>query len=213
MLGGRSLIYVIGIGPGHPDYLLPAAEKAAQKCQVLVGGQRALALFDKISCQRFQVTGNLVQLKDFISNNLSEGRSIGVLVSGDTGFYSLLPFLRKNFPETKLEVIPGISSLQLAFARAGLAWQEATLISVHGRPLELVDTDPGQLLGLLTGKENSPSIIAQYFLKHGPNRRVWLGNNLSYANEVVLETDLESLALDESTFPNAVLIIMPTEEN
>jgi precorrin-6B methylase 1 len=79
--------------------------------------------------------------------------------------------------------------------------------------LELVDTDPGQLLGLLTGKENSASIIAQYFLKHGPNRRVWLGNNLSYANEVVLETDLESLALDESTFLNAVLIIMPTEEN
>ncbi|HZW83099.1 MAG TPA: precorrin-6y C5,15-methyltransferase (decarboxylating) subunit CbiE [Candidatus Deferrimicrobium sp.] len=207
------MIYVIGIGPGHPDYLLPAAENAAQKCQVLVGGQRALALFDKLSCQRFQVTGNLIQLKDFLRNNLSKDRNIGVLVSGDTGFYSLLPFLRKNFPETRLEVIPGISSLQLIFARAGLAWQEANLTSVHGRPLALVDTDPGQLLGLLTGKENSPNIIAQYLLKHGPNRRVWLGNNLSYPDEVVLETDLTSLALDESTYLNAVLIIMPTEEN
>ncbi len=204
---------MIGIGPGSPDYLLPAAEKAARRCQVLAGGPRALELFNDVCCEKFQVSGDLDQLTEFLQINLTKGGNIGVLVSGDSGFYSLLPFLRRTFPTTRIEVVPGISSLQLAFARAGLAWQEATLTSVHGRPLEIINTNPRQLTGLLTGKQNSPRNVAGYFLEHGPNRRVWLGNNLCYPDEVWLKTDLTSLATNQTEYPNAVLIIMPAEES
>ena len=40
-------IIVAGIGPGHPDYMLPAAARAIREAQVLVGGRRALAQFEQ----------------------------------------------------------------------------------------------------------------------------------------------------------------------
>ena len=212
------MIYIIGIGPGHPDYLLPAASKAAAKCQVLAGGQRALDLFPGENREKFLVTGNLLELKLFLQHKLAEGLNIGVLVSGDPGFYSLLPYIRKNFPKEKLEVIPGISSLQLGFARATLAWQGAKLISAHGRDLDSAWLDEGKSLGILTGKDNTPQKIAAFILAQANGNSVYnkgkafIGNNLSYPNEVWLETRLQELAEDRNDYQNAVLLVIPAEE-
>lgn len=205
------MIYVIGIGPGHPDYLLPAAVNAADKCQVLAGGKRALALFPNPKWDKYLVTGDLQNFKHYLNKSLAAGGNIGILVSGDPGFFSLLPFIKNNFPAEKLEIIPGISSVQFAFARAGIPWQGARLSSAHGRPLDQIDPDPHTLLGTLTGKENSPQAIAAYLLAHGPNRKAWVGDNLSYAGECWRETTLESLAKDGQSYLNAVLIVLPVE--
>lgn len=207
------MLYVIGIGPGDPDYILPAALKTAAGCPVLVGGKRALALFPDGQQERFLVTGDLDGLRNFLQQRLREGKDVAVLVSGDPGFYSLLGFLRKNFSAEKLQVIPGISSLQLAFARAGLAWQQAELSSVHGRSITEVNPDPGALLGLLTGKDNPPRKIAAHLLAQGPNRRVLLANNLSYPDELCFETDLQTLTRDDAPYDNAVILVMPAEED
>ncbi len=207
------MLYVIGIGPGDPDYILPAALKTAGKCQALAGGKRALALFLEGEQERYQVTGDLEGLKNFLLLKLEEGKDVAVLVSGDPGFYSLLGFLRKHFAAEALEVIPGISSLQLAFARAGLAWQQAELGSVHGRSLAEIDPAPGVLLGLLTGKDNPPQKIAAHLLSKGPNRRVFLANNLSYPGELCFKTDLHTLTRDDAAYDNAVVLVMPVEED
>ncbi len=206
------MLYVIGIGPGDPDYVLPVAFKTAGKCQVLAGGKRALALFPGGQQERFRVTGDLEDLKNFLRQRLEEGKDVAVLVSGDPGFYSLLGFLRKNFAAEALQVIPGVSSLQLAFARAGLAWQQAELGSVHGRSLAHINPEPGVLLGLLTGKDNQPQKIAAHLLTKGPNRQVFLANNLSYPDELWLETDLHTLTRDDASYDNAVVLIMPAKE-
>lgn len=206
-------MYVIGIGPGDPDYLLPAATKAVSKCQVLVGGSRALNLFPDRGQERLLVTADLSGLKRFLQERLEAGKNVAVLVSGDPGFYSLLPFLKKSFPTEPLEVIPGISSLQAAFARAALPWQGSSLQSAHGRPLTEIDTDQASLLGLLTGKDNTPQRIAAYLLEQGPNRRAFVGDNLSYSQEIWLETDLQELAASVMTYANAVVIVLPWEED
>lgn len=207
------MLYVIGIGPGHPDYLLPAAVKATKKCQVLVGGSRALDLFPGDGREKYLVTGDLVGLRSYLRDRLAEGKVVGVLVSGDPGFYSLLPFIKQNFPAEPLQVIPGISSLQMAFARASHPWQNANLLSVHGRPLAEINADPGALLGLLTGKDNTPQRVAVYLLEKGPNRKVFVGDNLSYAQEKWLETDLAKLAAVATDYHNAVVMVMPAEED
>lgn len=53
-----------------------------------------------------------------------------VMVSGDPGFYSLLPWLKKKFPSAPVEVIPGISSVQAAFCLIGEAWQGGSWLSL-----------------------------------------------------------------------------------
>lgn len=204
------MIYVIGIGPGHPDYLLPAAVEAAKSCQVLVGGKRALTLFQDGNWERFQVTGDLEALRQFMRVKLANQSDIGVLVSGDPGYYSLLPYIKRNFPSAEIKVIPGISSLQVAFSRAGIPWQDAQLGSAHGRSLTEMEINPEGVLGLLTGSgENSPQGIAANLLKQGPNRSVLLGNNLAYPDEVWLETDLAQLAGDSAVYSNAVMLVLP----
>ncbi|MDA8440992.1 MAG: precorrin-6y C5,15-methyltransferase (decarboxylating) subunit CbiE [Peptococcaceae bacterium] len=207
------MIYVIGIGPGDVDYLVPAAVKAVHKCTALAGGERALAMFNGDGWRKFRVTGELEQLRQYIASELALNTNLGILVSGDPGFYSLLPFIRKHFPAAAIEVVPGISSLQVAFCRAGMVWQNAKLTSVHGRALTTLPTDPAQLLGLLTGAgSNSPQGIATYLLAQGPNRVVFLGENLTYAEEKWCKVDLEQLAVQSCVYGNAVLIVLPAEE-
>ena len=80
-------IRVIGIGPGSPDSLLPAAAKAIDEAQVLVGGRRALGQYAKIdgSQKTFPITGDIPAVLAFIRQELAE-HDVGVMVSGDPGY-------------------------------------------------------------------------------------------------------------------------------
>ena len=56
-----------------------------------------------------------------------------VLVSGDAGLYSMLGLLTRRFGRERLRVIPGVSSLQAFCARLSIPWQNAKILSAHGR--------------------------------------------------------------------------------
>lgn len=203
------MIRILGIGPGSPQWLPEAIEQEAAQCGVLVGGVRALDLFPGFRGEKVRIGRDLQPAIQAIAQALAEEKQVGVLVSGDPGFYSMLPLIQRSFPEVPLRVLPGISSLQFAFARAGIPWQEAELRSVHGRALESLPLNPGKALGLLTGGENTPQRIAGYYCSYGFNPRISLGNALSYPDEQWLETNAQELKDSETDYPNAVLIIHP----
>ncbi len=89
-----------------------------------------------------------------------------VLASGDPLFYGIGSYLVKQIGSENIEVFPYVSSIQLAFARCGESWQDAQLISLHGRSiLGLVQKiDGSRKVGLLTDEVNTPSAIAKYLL-------------------------------------------------
>ena len=64
-----------------------------------------------------------------------EPGDVVVLASGDPGFFGVLRLLREHAPADALEVLPAVSSVTLAFARAGLPWDDAVVVSAHGRDL------------------------------------------------------------------------------
>ena len=101
-------IIVAGIGPGHPDYMLPAAARAIREAQVLVGGRRALAQFAREGQRTMAVTGDITAVMQFIREALATSYVV-VMVSGDPGYYSLLDALRRHFPAACIRVIPGLS--------------------------------------------------------------------------------------------------------
>jgi len=189
--------YVAGIGPGSRDYLLPITERKAEKADVLIGGPRALALFSKLKKEKYKITANLAKIKNYIRNNYRE-KKILVLVSGDPGLYSLLNYLLRHFAAEKIEVIPGVSALQLGFARAKLAWQDARFISLHGsRDLEQLfeAVTEGEKVGLFTDKEFPPDKIAQHLVEQGlEDKRGFVAEDLSYSSERTVDKNLAQLA-------------------
>jgi len=207
------LLKVIGIGPGRPEWLPPAITELVKHCEILIGGSRALQLFPNFTGQQCCLTGDLASSVEVIRNALLEERVVGVLVSGDPGFFSFLPRLKKEFSEEKIDVYPGISSLQFAFARAELPWQEATFASVHGRALSVLPEVIIHPTAVLTGGENSPQKIAQHYLDHGDNPRISIGNALAYPEEFWATMDAKHLAQEKTLLKNAVVILYPMQIN
>lgn len=192
-------IIVAGIGPGHPDYMVPIARQVIAGAKVLVGGRRALAQFaqPEHSGQRtMAVTNDIPAVLDFIHRQL-ERQDVVVMVSGDPGYYSLLDAIRRVFPAKVIGVIPGISAMQLAFARLALPWHEARLVSFHGRrpAAEAIRYTAGTMLGVLTDGQCNSQTIPAILMEHG-----WPGTaivhicaRLSYEDE-----SIETMTLNEA---------------
>jgi len=187
-------IYVLGVGPGAPAYILPAVHTRVQRCQVLVGGSRNQALFPEYPGERVEIGREVGPLLDYIEAEY-RSRQVGVLVSGDPGLFSLLQPLRRRFSAESLEVVPGISALQYLFARLGLPWHHAAVISLHGREEDaLVQTvRDHDLVGIFTDRKETPGRICRQLQQAGiGERRVYVGENLSYPEEKIIRTTLSA---------------------
>ena len=203
-------IIVVGIGPGSPDYILPVASRIIAQAKVIVGSQRALTAFAPSHATSKVIDNDLNGVLDFITKALMD-KDVVVMVSGDPGFYSFLATLRARFSSECITVIPGISSIQLAFARISEIWQNAVLISMHGRQAKDIDLNycPDKKLGILTDYEQNPLYIAKVLREHGwpSSAKVWLCANLSYENERIKEITLGEIK-DVDGFTHCVMVVM-----
>ena len=135
---------------------------------------------------------------------------IAVVVSGDPGLYSFQGWLQSRIAPSEYEVIPGISSFQVACSRLRLSWQNAEIISLHGRPRErlLPAVLRGATVVLFTDYKNNPHTVASYLLENGiPDRKVFLAQDVSYPHENIVETTLDQIREPEK-YRLCVMIIM-----
>ena len=202
-------IIVAGIGPGNPDYIVPAARQAIEEAAVLVGGSRALADFARDGQETMTVRRDIPAVLAFVRDRLKT-TDIVVMVSGDPGYFSLLDALRRDFPLECLQVIPGISSVQLAFSRLALPWHGARLLSMHGRMPEKTELAyaPGAMLGILTDAVHNSRTIAQLLLQLGwpADTELFICARLSYADEKIIRTTLQG-AGQEAEIGHCILVV------
>lgn len=200
---------VVGIGPGHPDYILPTGLNEIRLAKILAGSRRALDTFASADQEIRIVDGNVQDFMDWAAAAIHRN-DIVVMVSGDPGYYSLLDAISRRFSDCRIRVIPGISSFQIAFARLGLSWHDATLISFHGREPEMgrLVFSPGRLMSCLTDGKNNPAVIASKLMNLGwqTASEVWLCRNLSYAEETIYHGRLEEIVGIEG-FDNCVMVV------
>lgn len=203
-------IIVVGIGPGAEEYILPIAKDFIINAKILVGSKRALNTFANNTCLRKIITGDINSTLSFIRENLIHNDII-VMVSGDPGYYSLLSSLRENFKTTQLHVIPGISSMQIAFARLAIPWQNATLISLHGRKPCKLDLEycPEKILGILTDTTYTSTTISELLLKNNwpSHTKVYICSRLSYEDEKIIETTIIE-ALKDKVFTHCIMVVI-----
>lgn len=193
-------IIVAGIGPGAREYVVPKALKAIENAKVLVGGSRALADFAREGQKTFTIKADIKAVMNFIGEELKQN-DVVVMVSGDPGYYSLLSSLRKNFSLEQIKVIPGLSSMQVAFAKIALPWQEASLLSFHGRVPKDEDLVyvKGRIIGMLTDNKFNSGRIAEYLIERGwdKNARAYICSRLSYPDEKIACLSLEEAQTKE----------------
>ncbi|MGD0919516.1 MAG: precorrin-6y C5,15-methyltransferase (decarboxylating) subunit CbiE [Thermodesulfobacteriota bacterium] len=201
-------VHIIGVGLGTEDYLLPLARREIEKSDCLIGGKRALRLFRDLQKEEIPLEGNFEKVIPYIEKN-REKKKIAVLVSGDPGLYSFLGRISRVLKREEYAVVPGISAVQVAFAKIGEGWEDATIISLHGRKADdlAVRVKESPKVFLFTDPGFPPEKITSYLLERGvENRRAIVMENLTYPNERILDTDLIHIAGMEG-FGLSVMII------
>lgn len=193
-------IIVAGIGPGAKEYVVPKALAAIEQAKVLVGGSRALADFARAGQKTMAIKADIGAVMNFIRAEVKQN-DVVVMVSGDPGYYSLLSSLRRNFPAEMIEVIPGLSSMQVAFAKIALPWQEASLLSFHGRVPRDEDLvyHQGCIIGMLTDNKFNSGRIAQYLIERGWDKqaKAYICSRLSYPDEKIICLSLQEAQTKE----------------
>ncbi len=116
-----------------------------------------------------------------------------VLVSGDTGFYSAADGLCRALADCRVQLVPGVSSLSYFFAKLEKPWQEAALLSCHGRKENLVDTvRRNRLTFALTG--GNLRVLAEALAEAGFGAlNTWVGENLGMTDERILSQNVAEL--------------------
>ena len=128
-------VYVVGIGMGNADTLTVGAKRAIESSGLLIGATRLLESFDYVACEKLDLI-KPSEIIEALANATCDQASI--LMSGDVGFYSGATALYDKLGEYDVEVIPGISSLVYFCAKLRTTWQDATLVSAHGREHDAV---------------------------------------------------------------------------
>jgi precorrin-6B C5,15-methyltransferase / cobalt-precorrin-6B C5,C15-methyltransferase len=160
-------VQVVGLGMSPAD-LTPKALEIIREAQVLVGGRRLLDYFPEHRSMKIPLgrdpEGTLKQLPV-----LAETKRVVVLASGDPNFYGVGPLVVRVLGAEQVVIHPNLTAVQTACARLRMPWQDATVISLHGRSWERLAEalgQPGPLL-IYTDPVHSPGEIARFLLARG----------------------------------------------
>jgi precorrin-6B C5,15-methyltransferase / cobalt-precorrin-6B C5,C15-methyltransferase len=189
------------------------ARAAIGDATVLIGSQRQLALVKSgAHATRVVLQGALGALFDCIDDHRRSGASVCVLASGDPGFFGIVRALRQRFGGAALRVHPAPSSIALAFARVARSWDDAVIVSAHGRPIgQAVDiARRHEKVAVLTSPEHPPEAIGAALLHAAcAARHVTVVSRIGEPGEVTVEGDLSMLAA--GTFDPLSVVILETE--
>ena len=151
---------VIGLGEDGPDALAPAVRVLIDRAEVLIGGERHLAMIPDGTARRVTWRRPLAETMDDI--RAVSGRRVVVLATGDPFCFGIGTTLRRAFPDQEIVTIPAPSAFSLARARLGWSADETLGVTLHGRPLETIRAylAPGQRLLVLSHDGATPAAVA-----------------------------------------------------
>lgn len=222
---------IIGVLDNAISGLTPQAFQYIKNADVVIGGTRTLELFsDEFSCSAIQhdLTGQLMQVPEWIKQALDKQQQVVVLATGDPLCHGIAKFLIGKLGVDACKVIPNVSTIQLACAYLGLAWQEIKISSVHNRDVGewqrgaepshglydlLQQLKKHQTIAVLTSPENSPSRIARMLQIEGLASNFTLSvvaNILQESEEVIKNLTIDDAA--QKTFPDLNVVILQSIE-
>lgn len=174
----KSDITIISIGPGAYDLITIRALNAIGEQDIIVGNAESLETFakgKKTFCPEKLISGTV----DFL--NTCTYNRVGVLVSGDAGFFSLAKTITEKFEN--VTVIPGVSSVNAGFAILKKQWGGYKFLSVHGR--DIFEHEIKGNHAILCDAENTPDRIVKKHPYIEERYNTYILKDVSMENEVV----------------------------
>jgi precorrin-6Y C5,15-methyltransferase (decarboxylating) len=201
-------IQVVGMGLGAQDLTAHHRDIIA-RADVLIGGKRLLALFPDSPAEKKVIGKDVGDVIAYIRRRMAR-RSIVVLASGDPLFYGIGAKLVQTFGPERVVIHPNVSAAAAAFARIGQPWQEARVVSLHGKRnqsvlLELLRSE--DTVAVLTDPGHDPAGVARLLLEHdlGPFRMCVL-EAMGTTSERVGWHELRRAASKKFQEPNIVVL-------
>ena len=138
----RLFVTLAGIGMGSPETMTHAVRASISKADCVFGAPRMLeSAGTNCATYPYYLASDIVPVLKKMLENPPHGKTgtirAVVLFSGDPGFFSGAEKLKtalSGLPNTEVQILPGISSVQYLAAKLGLSWQNAAIISMHGVP-------------------------------------------------------------------------------
>ncbi len=202
-------VHVIGLGMSPQD-LTPQAREIIREAQVLVGGRRLLGYFPEHPARKITLGKDPEATLAQIPALAAEQRVV-VLASGDPLYYGVGPLVVKVLGAEKVVVHPNITAVQAACARLQIAWQDAQIISLHGRtwePLEEALGRAGKLI-IYTDPEHTPAAIARLLLVGQNEARMCVLEDLGQETERLTWLSPAEAKDREFSLLNLVVILPP----
>lgn len=198
----RPPILVVGLTDAGAAGISAALRDRIMRASLLVGGRRHLAAFPGFTGERLMIGASAEPALERLKRAWERGESAVVLASGDPLWYGIGVALRRVLPPEALDIFPAPTSAQLAFAALAEPWNDAAILSAHGRPLDAVMTHvlAAPKAALLTDQQNTPARIAAALLEAGlpPTTRCAVCEHLGGPAQRIVRTTLAEAA--EQTF-------------
>mgnify|MGYP002625308556 CR=1 FL=1 len=211
-LSHRPHITLLGIGMGSQKLLTVQGKNSLDQADLLIGARRMVDSVKRPGQDVF-VEYRSQEIRDYIDAH-PEYDNIVIVLSGDVGFYSgarkLLEVLcqdsadlrvqRKNGSEkseeerdssaqnnTEIEIQCGISSVVYFMSQIGLSWDDAKIVSAHGRGCNLIShICYAEKVFSILGTSDGVAVLAEKLVKYGMGDvLLYVGENLSYENEKI----------------------------
>lgn len=188
---------------GYLGELSQTTRELARSCALVVGGRRHLEALD-VEPERQVVLGALAPALERIRQVADQ--DVLVIASGDPGFHGILRRIRQD--GHRVSVRPAVNSVSAAFAAVALPWDDAVVVSAHGKPLHkavaAARTHPK--VAVLTEPDAGIVQLAQAL--EGVERTFVLAERLGESDECVrILTGEQACSLTDVAEPNVVLIL------
>jgi precorrin-6Y C5,15-methyltransferase (decarboxylating) len=204
----ESRIHIIGVGSDGLAGLTSRAREILQGAEFIFGPEAVLALLPELRAERRVLGGDLQEATAQLSAVMGK-RRVAVVAGGDPLFYGVARYLCDKLGKEAFEVLPHVSSMQLAFARVKETWEEAYLTNLATHPLETVldRIRVAETVGLFTSEKEGPPQIARELMARGLDYfRAYVCENLGGPDEHLTQGELHEIAEMEFAPLNVVIL-------
>ncbi|TLN23450.1 precorrin-6y C5,15-methyltransferase (decarboxylating) subunit CbiE [bacterium] len=202
----KTRIWVIGVHPGCKKLDLDT-QRIIGEAKMVFASERHRPLVVNIAHDILPLDGKISEIAANLAGDPSANAVF--LASGDPAFFGIAALLLKKFGPGEVVIRPAVSSMQVAFALAGLSWSDARLASLHGRDLqELAQVLGAPKVGLFTDSVNTPSRIARFLLQTGwDDLEMIVCSDLGQPEESVMRGLVEDFVDWEGSDLNVVILV------
>lgn len=193
----KPCISLIGIGMGNPENMTLEAKRVCEEAELLIGAGRMLEAADT-SGKAVLNAYKAEEIRDYVYSH-PEYEKAAILLSGDVGFYSGAKKLFQMFEGEEIRVYSGISSLVYLCGKLHTSWEDAKLVSLHGREQNVIAAVKNyRKVFALIGKKNGVKELCEKLMEYGmEDVQVSVGEELSYAGEKITTGSAGELAAQE----------------